>query len=110
MPPERAPPECLQDKGDGDGFSVSTPLLPAGGHWGQGGGTNGQLQKPWPLAGQQTGLVVQPGLCTQEGAEQDVLPEEAGLLQHLLKAPPHVLPVNHLQCALLWCGVLGWQC
>lgn len=67
------------------------------------------IQVPGSGAGQQTGLVTQHRLSLQEGTEQTLLPEEAGVLQHLPEAVADVLPDGHQQRALLRCGVLGRQ-
>ena len=56
----------------------------------------------------QTGLDEQHKAAVQEGSEQDVLPEEAIILQHLQEAPD-VLSVRGHQRSFLRCGVLGQE-
>lgn len=74
------------------------------------GGRGGRtLQIPWSTSGQQARLVIQPGLCAQEGTKSVVLPQEAGLFQCLLEAPLHVLSVRCVQCSFLCCCFLGGQ-
>ena len=45
--------------------------------------------------------------CSQERTEPSVLPEKAGVLQHLHKTAADVLPVGGGQRPLLRCGLLG---
>ncbi|TWW54832.1 hypothetical protein D4764_0289000, partial [Takifugu flavidus] len=53
------------------------------------------------------GLDKQHEAAVQEDPEQDVLPEETQILQHLQETPLDVLPVCGRQRPVLRCGVLG---
>ena len=61
----------------------------------------------WGCKWRQAGLDRKYGHFIQERAEPSVLPEKAGVLQHLQKTTADVIPVCGGQHPLLCCGLLG---
>ena len=95
------------DQGDGSGLQNEETTSPTCVHRGGRCWGGQDLQISGAAAGCQAGLDSKCEHFTQERAEPSVLPEKAGVLQHLQKTAADVLPVRGGQCPLLCCGLLG---